>query len=147
MVKWRYFEYSTGKSVFVFKKNPYPRKSLPASQKPLICTHQDPSKNGKRVTHVNVRYRDIKYTLPFVVQVWLFLTPIIYPTSIIPERFRFLAALNPTSGIIEAFRASLLPTRQVDWKLLGIGVIITLLIFLLSTVYFWKTEKEFADII
>ena len=102
---------------------------------------------GMAFAALNVRYRDIKYTLPFVVQVWLFLTPVIYPTSIIPERFRFLAALNPTSGIIEAFRACLLPTRQVNWKLLGIGVMVTLVIFLLSTVYFWKTEKEFADII
>jgi len=96
---------------------------------------------------VNVKYRDIKYALPFVIHLWLFLTPIIYPTSIVPERFRFLIALNPLTGIIEAFRASLLPTRQVDWGLLGLSVTITAALLALGITYFRKTERAFADII
>lgn len=102
---------------------------------------------GMIFASLNVKYRDIKYAIPFGIQLWLFLTPIIYPTSIIPERFRFLAAMNPLTGLIEAFRASMLPTRQVDWHLLGISVVVILFIFVLGAVYFRKTERTFADIV
>lgn len=102
---------------------------------------------GMILSALNVKYRDIKYTLPFGIQLWLFLTPIIYPTSIIPEQFRFLVALNPLAGIIDAFRASLLPTRQVDWGTLLISLALTVVIFILGLVYFRKTERAFADII
>ena len=102
---------------------------------------------GMILAALNVYYRDIKYAIPFGIQLWLFVTPVIYPTSIIPERFRVLLAFNPLSGIIEAFRAALLPTRSVDWQSLGISVAITLLIFTLGAMYFRKTERTFADII
>jgi lipopolysaccharide transport system permease protein len=102
---------------------------------------------GMFLAALNVKYRDVKYTIPFIVQLWLFLSPIIYPTSIIPERFRTLIALNPISGIIEAFRASLLPTRQVDWQLLSVSVAVTLFIFTLGALYFMKTERNFADVV
>ena len=102
---------------------------------------------GLFLSAVNVKYRDIKYTLPFLVQIWLFLTPIIYPTSIIPERFRFLAAVNPLTGIIEAFRATLLPTKVMDWPLLGISMLVTTVIFIIGLLYFKKAEREYADII
>jgi len=102
---------------------------------------------GMMLAALNVRYRDIKYTIPFMVQLWLFLTPIIYPTSIIPERFRALSAFNPLSGIIEAFRSSFLPTRHVDWHMLGISVAVVLVVFVLGATYFRKVEKTFADII
>jgi lipopolysaccharide transport system permease protein len=65
----------------------------------------------------------------------------------IPERFRFLAVLNPIAGIIEAFRSSVVPTRAVDWKALGVSVAVTLLVFVLGFIYFRKTEREFADVI
>ena len=96
---------------------------------------------------LNVRYRDIKHVIPFIVQLWLFITPVIYPTSIIPERFRFLIALNPMVGIIEAFRASLLPARQVDWQLLWLSIASSIIIFVVGLTFFQKAEKEFADII
>lgn len=96
---------------------------------------------------LNVKYRDIGHSLPFIVQLWLFLTPIIYPTSMLPERFRALMAFNPTVGIIEAFRAALLPTQAVDWHLLGLAAAITLAIFLGGLLYFTKTERKFADIV
>jgi lipopolysaccharide transport system permease protein len=102
---------------------------------------------GMIFSSLNVKYRDIKHVLPFIIQIWLFVTPVIYPTSIIPERFRVLIALNPTVGLIEAFRASLLPTRQVDWGLLGISVAVSLFIFAIGMLYFRKTEKKFADIV
>jgi len=62
---------------------------------------------------LNVRYRDIKYVIPFLIQSWLFMTPVIYPTSIIPERFRFLILLNPMTGIIDAFRATALEFADI----------------------------------
>jgi homopolymeric O-antigen transport system permease protein len=96
---------------------------------------------------LNVWYRDVKYTLPFLVQLWLFATPVIYPVSMIPDRYRFVVALNPLSGIIDAFRASLVPTRQIDWQLLWISSVVTLGIFAMAVVYFKKTERAFADIV
>ena len=102
---------------------------------------------GMIFSSLNVKYRDIRHTLPFVIQIWLFLTPVIYPTSMIPERFRTLIALNPTVGLIEAFRACLLPTRDLDWQLLSISIIVTLVTFAVGMIYFKRTEREFADII
>jgi len=102
---------------------------------------------GMVLAALNVKYRDIKYTIPFLIQLWLFLSPIIYPTSIIPERFRFLSSINPVSGIIEAFRASLIPTKQIDWALLSTSMILSLLILVLGWFFFTRTERNFADII
>lgn len=102
---------------------------------------------GMILAALNVRYRDVKYVIPFFVQLWLFLSPIIYPTSIIPERFRFMGALNPITGIIEAFRASLLPSKQIDWSLLGISMFLSVLFFAFGLFIFGKTERSFADII
>jgi lipopolysaccharide transport system permease protein len=102
---------------------------------------------GFFLSALNAKYRDIKYTIPFITQLWLFLTPVIYPTSIIPERFRFLSALNPISGIIEAFRAALLPEKYIDWHSLCISIVIIIFILVISLRYFHKTERELADII
>jgi len=102
---------------------------------------------GMILSSLNVKYRDIKYAIPFFIQSWLFITPIIYPTSIIPERFRPLINLNPLSGLIDAFRASMLPTRDVNWTSVLISVAVTAVIFLFAAYYFKKTEREFADII
>lgn len=102
---------------------------------------------GLFLAAINVRYRDIKYVLPFLIQLLLFLTPIIYPTSMIPERFRFLAQLNPLTGLIEAFRATALGRWHMDWHLLGFSVGASLAIFLLALAFFRREERTFADII
>jgi len=96
---------------------------------------------------LNVKYRDVKYTLPFLVQFWLFATPVIYPMSIIPERYRLLIALNPVSGVIDAFRACLVPGKHIEWQSLWISSLITLVIFSFAVFYFKKTERAFADIV
>ena len=96
---------------------------------------------------LNVKYRDVKYTLPFLVQLWLFVTPVIYPISMIPERYRSFVALNPLSGVIDTFRASLVPAKQVDWPLLGISAVVTVAVFAAAVVFFKKTERAFADIV
>lgn len=96
---------------------------------------------------VNVRFRDIKYTIPFLIQIGLFLTPVIYPTSILPDGFEFVAALNPLAGVIEGMRSALFPERPIDWVLVGISTFVAFAILTFSIVYFLKSEKRFADII
>src|SRR5947209_15396514 len=78
---------------------------------------------------LNVKYRDVKYALPFLIQLLMFATPIIYPASMIPERFQWLLALNPLSALIEVFRYVVFPNRTVDWNVLGISVAITGVLF------------------
>ncbi len=95
---------------------------------------------------LNVRYRDIKYALPFLIQLWLFVTPVIYPMTLIPKRFQWIAALNPLSGIVNGFRACVLGAR-LDTGLVSVSLATTLLIFAAGIRYFRKTERAFADII
>jgi lipopolysaccharide transport system permease protein len=102
---------------------------------------------GMILASLNVKYRDIKYALPFGIQLWLFITPIIYPTSVVPERFRGLMALNPLTGIIEGFRSAILPMRPINWPLLLMSVGLTILLFFLGMIYFSKTERTFADVV
>jgi lipopolysaccharide transport system permease protein len=102
---------------------------------------------GLILAALNVKYRDVKHALPFAIQILLFLSPIIYPISMIPKRFRMWLALNPLSGIIGALRGSLAPGRHVDWRLLGISACVTLALFAIGILYFRKTERAFADVI
>lgn len=96
---------------------------------------------------LNVKYRDVKYTLPFLVQLWLFATPVIYPTSMIPEQYRPLLALNPLTGIIDAFRSALVPVKSIDWQLLSVSSLITVIVLAVAIVYFKRTERAFADLV
>jgi lipopolysaccharide transport system permease protein len=102
---------------------------------------------GMSLAALNVKFRDVKYAIPFALQMWLFLTPIIYPTSIVPERLRFLTMLNPLTGVIEAFRAALLPDRTIAWGELSVSVLLIGLIFIVALRYFHTTERDFADYI
>lgn len=102
---------------------------------------------GLILAAINVKYRDVKHALPFFIQMGLFLSPIIYPVTFLPARFRPLLALNPVTGIVEALRACVLPARHIDWHLLGISAGVTLVLFLIGAFYFRKTERAFADII
>lgn len=102
---------------------------------------------GMFLAALNVKYRDIKYAIPFGIQLWMYLTPIIYPTSMVPERFQWLLALNPLSGLIETFRYALAPNRTVDWSLLLPSLVMTVVVFVVGVAYFKQTEKAFADII
>ena len=102
---------------------------------------------GMILSSLNVKYRDIKYTIPFLIQLGLFVTPIIYPISILPEKYKLFIAINPVTGIIEAFRSTVIPNKQIDLWLLLYSVVVSLLIFLLGLMYFRKTEKEFADLV
>jgi len=99
------------------------------------------------VAAVNVKYRDVQHALPFVVQLLMFFSPIIYPSNLIPERFQWLLALNPLTGIIEGFRYVMAPDRPYDWTLLQVAVVVTLAIFVGGVAYFRRADREFADVI
>ncbi len=96
---------------------------------------------------MNVRFRDVKYAIPFVIQIWLFVTPIIYPVSLVPEKYRVWLALNPVSGLIEALRATAIVGRSIDWQLLGVSLAMTLVIIVVGVAYFRRAERSFADVI
>jgi lipopolysaccharide transport system permease protein len=96
---------------------------------------------------LNVKYRDVKYALPFFIQLLLFATPIIYPSSMIPERFQWLLTLNPLSALIEVFRYVVVPNRAVDWPIFGVSAAITGVLFVAGVVYFKSTEKAMADLV
>jgi lipopolysaccharide transport system permease protein len=101
---------------------------------------------GIMVSALSTAYRDFAYLVPFGVQVLMYLTPIIYPLSIVPERFRWLLALNPMSGLIEGFRWCLLGQPASPYNV-AVGAFIAIMGFLVSVLYFRRVESSFADII
>jgi len=96
---------------------------------------------------LNVRYRDVKYTTPFLTQLGLFVTPVIYPKTLMPQPVQQLLVLNPLAGIIEGFRACLFPQQRVDFTLLAGSAAVGAVLFVASGLYFRNTERAFADIV
>ncbi len=102
---------------------------------------------GLWLSALNVQYRDIRYAIPFLIQIWMFVSPVIYPVSLVKERYQWLLAINPMGGVIHAYRASLLGHQSVDWQLLGLSTLIILALFLGGLGYFKRMERTFADIV
>lgn len=102
---------------------------------------------GLWLSALNVQFRDIKHTVPFLVQLWLFATPIAYPSSLVPEAYRPLLAINPMAGVVEGFRWVLLGTDTAPGLLIGISSITALLMLVSGALYFRRMEKSFADIV
>jgi lipopolysaccharide transport system permease protein len=102
---------------------------------------------GFWLSAINVKYRDVRYAVPFLIQMLLFATPVIYSPTILPEKYRWLLSLNPISGIIEAHRSCILGHQPINWLHLGISIGMTLFFFVLGAFYFKRMEKYFADII
>jgi len=96
---------------------------------------------------LNVKYRDVRYIIPFFIQTLIFLTPVIYPTSIIKSSGRLLFSLNPLAAVIESMRGVISGSSGIDFLGLGIAGLIALVIFLAGLAFFNATEKFFADII
>lgn len=101
---------------------------------------------GVFVSALNTSYRDFRYALPFLVQIWMYVTPVIYPVTIIPERWRWLISLNPMTGIVDAYRSAILG-KPFEWGNLGISLGVATVMFFIGLVYFRKTERYFADIV
>ncbi|MBN1635044.1 MAG: ABC transporter permease [Deltaproteobacteria bacterium] len=102
---------------------------------------------GMMLAALNAKYRDIRYTIPFLIQVWLFASPIVYPTSLVPEKYRLIYALNPMAGVIEGFRSALLGTIAFPTLMILESTVISMLLFCIGIYYFKQTERYFADII
>lgn len=101
---------------------------------------------GLWLSAINVKYRDVRYVIPFLVQLWLFASPVIYSSSLLPEKFQILYGLNPMAGVIEGFRWALLGTEPPG-SLIAISVIMVILILISGAFYFRHCEKTFADVV
>lgn len=101
---------------------------------------------GLFLSAINVKYRDVRYALPFFIQILLFLTPVIYPASI-AGKYSWLLALNPMMGVIQNARAALLGTAPINWILISISFVGTLVLMIFGIYVFKKVERFFADII
>jgi homopolymeric O-antigen transport system permease protein len=96
---------------------------------------------------LDVQYRDVRYAVPFFMQVWLFATPVIYATGDVPDRWRALLALNPMTGIIEAFRWAFLQTGDFPLGALSLSMALVLVLLCTGLLYFRRMERTFADVI
>jgi len=101
---------------------------------------------GLVLASINVKYRDVRYALPFFIQILMFVTPVIYPASIAGKYSKFLA-LNPMDGVIQSARAALLGTTPINWTLIGTSALTGVILLVVGIYYFKKTERYFADII
>lgn len=102
---------------------------------------------GLFVSATNVKYRDVGHAIPFVVQIWMFVSPIVYPVSLVPERWKLLYGLNPMAGVIEGFRWALLGKSAPDPFMMGASIVMVIVVLIGGVVYFRQMEREFADII
>lgn len=102
---------------------------------------------GLWLAALNVRYRDIKYVLAFITSIWLYATPVIYPSSLLSGRFAFLLELNPMSGVVEGFRWALLGTGVAPGRMFLISTLGSILLLVTGIFYFARLERTFADVI
>ncbi len=102
---------------------------------------------GLWLSALNVKYRDVRYTITFLVQFWLFATPVAYPSSIVPAKWRALYGLNPMAGVVEGFRWALLGKTEAPGAMLWVSVAVVILILVGGLYYFRRMEQEFADVV
>lgn len=102
---------------------------------------------GLWLSALNVQYRDVRYTIPFLAQFWMFASPVAYPSSLVPEQYRALYGLNPMAGVIEGTRWALLGTAAPSWGLVGVSACVVALLFAGGLLYFRRMERTFADVV
>ncbi|MBA3806576.1 MAG: ABC transporter permease [Acidobacteria bacterium] len=102
---------------------------------------------GLWLSALNVKYRDVRYVIGFLTQFWLIATPVAYPSSLVPARWRALYGLNPMAGVVEGFRWALLGKTEAPGALLGVSVAVVLLTLIGGLYYFRRMEQTFADIV
>jgi lipopolysaccharide transport system permease protein len=101
---------------------------------------------GTWMSALNVKYRDVRFALPFLIQLWLFVSSVIVPSSSLPQKWRWLLMLNPMSGIIEGYRSALFGL-PFDWPALGTASVLTIVTLVYAIYAFGRVERSFADII
>jgi lipopolysaccharide transport system permease protein len=102
---------------------------------------------GLWLAALNVEYRDVRFVLPFFVQIWLFATPVVYPASILHEPWRTLYGLNPMSGVVEGFRWALLGARSAPGPLIFVSAAVAIVVLVTGAFYFRRMERTFADVV
>ena len=102
---------------------------------------------GLWLSAMNVQFRDVRYTVPFLIQFWLFSTPIAYPSSLLSEPWRTIYAINPMVGVVEGFRWALLGTKTAPGPMVIVSAVTAIIILISGAVYFRRMEKMFADIV
>lgn len=102
---------------------------------------------GIGLAAVNVHFRDVRHTVPFLVQSWLFITPIAYPSSLLPERWKTIYALNPMVGVVEGFRWALLDTEPAPGPIVWVSAGAAIVLLAATALYFRRLEKTFADVV
>jgi|SRR5262245_27537045 len=102
---------------------------------------------GLWLSALNVQYRDVGYIIPFLVQVWMYASPVAYPISVVPERWRLFYSLNPLVGVIEGFRWAMLGTENPDFTMMAVSAGIVLVLLLGGLAYFRRMEHTFADVV
>ena len=101
---------------------------------------------GTWMSALNVKYRDVRFALPFLIQLWLFVSSVIVPSTSLPQKWRWLLMLNPMSGIIEGYRSALFGL-PFDWPALGVASVLTIVTLVYAIFAFGRVERSFADII
>jgi lipopolysaccharide transport system permease protein len=99
------------------------------------------------ISAANVRYRDVGHAVPFLMQIWMFVSPIVYPVSLVPESWRWLYGLNPMAGVIEGFRWALLGQAVPDVAVTTVSTFVFFIFLIAGVVYFRQMERQFADVI
>jgi lipopolysaccharide transport system permease protein len=102
---------------------------------------------GLWLSALNVQYRDVRYSISFLTQFWMFLTPIAYPSSLVPEAYRAWYGLNPMSGVVEGFRWALLGTDAPDWGMMAVSAVVVVVLLIGGVFYFRRMERTFADVV
>ncbi len=101
---------------------------------------------GCWLTALNIQYRDVQHLTPFLLQVWMYASPVVYPMSLVPEAYRPFYILNPMVGVVEGFRSVLLGTIAIPWVAIGSSAVVSTLVFVSGVMYFRRTERIFADV-
>jgi len=102
---------------------------------------------GLWLSALNVRFRDVGHAIPFLVQVWMYASPIVYPVSVIPEKYRVLYSFNPMAGVIEGFRWALLGKQSPDFLVMAISATVVFVLIFAGIVFFRNLEQTFADVV
>jgi lipopolysaccharide transport system permease protein len=102
---------------------------------------------GLWLSAINVKYRDVGYVIPFLIQLWMFASPVAYPVSMVPQKWQFLYSLNPMAGVIEGFRWALLGKASPDFGVIAVSTTVVVVLLSCGLIYFKRMERKFADLV